>query len=408
MTVITPTAEVEFQTQLFSVVEHLRGALTDLLGGIGADSAVPYAVSRQLGINKNLSWKVCRIITTRDPFGAVEHLPGAQGVEILLDAAAEHGASDGSIEAVRSALLEFDRLVETHAGDRRTLDLMVASHHEAPQAPIEESRRLAFEGNSTIWGVQGRARFASFFIAPSVEGDGMVDCAVVGGLSVVRVMRPLVFVPLFQQQAYNDDGTLRRPRRVPLDPDASPDDPSMLIRSFCSPNAPPLEAQRMSDAIRFELPRGPVGRSGLATWVYGWRTLRLGSLYRDEVNHYGEHPTRVVVPVEAMQSDLYLHRSLPLHDHIRGALYSQLAGQPYMGADQARDELPVRERVEPLGGRPPVSSTPLIPRYSEIVRYSFERLGWDANEFLGYRFVMNYPPIPTVFVMRYDLAERPA
>ena len=150
MTVITPTAEVEFQTQLFSVVEHLRGALTDLLGGIGADSAVPYAVSRQLGINKNLSWKVCRIITTRDPFGAVEHLPGAQGVEILLDAAAEHGASDGSIEAVRSALLEFDRLVETHAGDRRTLDLMVASHHEAPQAPIEESRRLAFVGNSTI------------------------------------------------------------------------------------------------------------------------------------------------------------------------------------------------------------------------------------------------------------------
>ena len=36
-----------------------------------------------------------------------------------------------------------------------------------------------------------------------------------------------------------------------------------------------------------------------------------------------------------------------------------------------------------------------------------ERLGWNLEDFRGYRVVMNYPPIPTVLILRYPLPERP-
>lgn len=398
--------EAEFADSLFAVYEHLRGALTELLTSVSADPAVPYAASRQLGINKNLAWKICRIITAHDPFAAIEHLPGTQGMNILLDAAAKHGAPPTVIGEVRVALKKLAQLIETHAGDRRTLDLMVASHHESPQEPMEESRRLAFEGNSAIWGVKGRVRFASFIVAPSGGDDGFVDCAVIGGVVDACRLRPNVSVPLFQLRAYNDDGSTINMRRKPLDPDAEPSDGSMLIRPFCSQNVPPLSKTRRDDALCYAMPRGPVGRSGLSSWIYGWRTVRLASAYRDAVNRFGEHPMRVFVPVEALQCDLYLHRDLPFGESVRGILYSQLAGEQYDGADHAGDQLPLRESVTRLGGRPPVAASPLLPRYSEMIRWAFERLAWNARDFAGYRFTMKYPPIPTVFVLRYDLAER--
>jgi hypothetical protein len=401
-------SQAGFQAKLFSVVEQLRGALIELLSAIEIDPAVPYAVSRRLVINKNMAWKVCRIIATQDPYKVIEHLPGPQGMEIFLLAAASHGAPPAALAAVRGALADFANLVETHAGNRRALGLMLASHHDAPQEPIEESRRLAYEGNSAIWGLQARVRLVSHFVAPSPGGDGMIDCAVVGGLVDLRRLRPNVGAPVFLMQAYNDDGTPRGPHREALDgAAASSDDSSMLIRRFCSADAPPLERQHLPDATRFELPRGPVGKTAVATWVYGWRTPRLASRFRDEINRFGEHATRVFLPVETLQCDLYVHESLPFATQVRAVLYSQLAGGPYAGPRRPCDELPLREQVTALGGRPPVVATPLLPRYAEWMRWAFEKLDWDAREFAAFRFVMKYPPIPTVLVLRYTLPERP-
>jgi hypothetical protein len=167
-------------------------------------------------------------------------------------------------------------------------------------------------------------------------------------------------------------------------------------------------AQRLNGAVRFDLPPGPVGNTGQTSWVYGWRTPRLGCMYRDELNRFGENSTRIFVPVEALQCDLFIHNTLPFAETLRGALYSQLAGGTYDGPGGQADELPIRERITRLRGSPPVAATPLLPRYADWVRWAFERLDCDAREFTAFRFVMKYPPIPTIFVLRYALAERGA
>jgi hypothetical protein len=403
---VEPQPDNDFPTSLFAAIEHIRGAFTELFSSINADMAVPYALSRRLGVNRNLMWKIARIVTNDDPFSAVEHLPGPQGMEIVLGALANQGAPPRAIDDVRAVLAEFDRLVEKHAGNRRTLDLMLASHVAAPLEPAEETRRLAFEGNSAIWGLQARVRFASYFVAPAAGDDGMLDAATLSGLIDVRRLRSRVSLPVFQMGAYDDDGTPRGDPRDPLD-GAGSSDRSMLLPAFCSDGAPPLQPVLRAGSMHFELPPGPVGRTALASWVYGWRAPRLASAYRDEVNQFGEHGTSIGVPVEVLLCDLHVHRSLPWAQPVQRVLYSELAG-PYMGAAQPCDELPVREPLASLGGWPPVVATPLLPRYTEWVRWTFDQLRWEARDFVAFRFVMKYPPIPSVLVLRHPLAQPPA
>lgn len=394
--------EVEFGESLVHVVEQLRGALTELLAGVDADPSIPYAVSRYLGVNKNLAWKVCRIVTSNDPWLSVEALPGAQGVEIFLSAAGEKGAAERSITAVRSALREFQDLIDAHAGDRRTLELMLASHPTSPPEPMEESRRLAFEGNSAIWGIQARLRFSAFFAAPAGDDREWADVVNLGGLIDVRRMRPDVTAPVFVVHAYNDDGTSRTASYEPLDPGAAADDPSFLMPRFCSPNAPVLVPVRVDRAVRYELPKGPVGRRSLASWVFGAKVPRIGRVQRDERNRFGQHSTRLFVPVENLLIDLFVHRDLPFHDFER-ALVSQLAGEQFAGVLREGECLPLHEPLLEVGGRPPVVATPLMPGYSELVRWTIERVGWNSDRFTCRRFVMRFPPIPTVVVLRYAL-----
>jgi hypothetical protein len=48
-----------------------------------------------------------------------------------------------------------------------------------------------------------------------------------------------------------------------------------------------------------------------------------------------------------------------------------------------------------------------MPRYRAMIQSVFDRMGWNAQDFYGFRFTMRYPPIPTVAVFRYSLAQRP-
>lgn len=47
-----------------------------------------------------------------------------------------------------------------------------------------------------------------------------------------------------------------------------------------------------------------------------------------------------------------------------------------------------------------------MPRYRQIIETVLEGLGHSANDFVGYRLRMRYPPIPTLPVFRSALPER--
>lgn len=52
-------------------------------------------------------------------------------------------------------------------------------------------------------------------------------------------------------------------------------------------------------------------------------------------------------------------------------------------------------------------ATPLVPRYSEMQSYVFERMGWTPSDFAGIRLQLKYPPLGSTVILRFELPERP-
>ena len=153
---MTPTSQ-DFDLQCRTCALDLQNALRALYAAVGADPARPQEVSRQFKLNKNLTWKVAKVIQSVDPIEAVPLIPGSEGMEILLCAMEASGPYASPVSAVRSTLAAFEDMVRTHVGDRPTLELLMDGMSRGGRT-LEVSRKLAFRGNSGIWGVQARVR----------------------------------------------------------------------------------------------------------------------------------------------------------------------------------------------------------------------------------------------------------
>lgn len=396
-----------FEDHCSAALEGLQTSLTELYQSANADPEAPQVISREYGLNRNLTWKVSRIMRAEAPHEVFQHLPGAAGLDILLDAFDGHGAARERTQAVRDAITEFEHMVSLHAGDRQTLELMLDSlaPEDAPNEPLEVSRKLAFRGNSGIWGVQAKLRLRAVFLAPNAEDPSQLDIAEVSGLLGVRRFRHGAAWPLFQREKFNDDGSRCETPELPLDPDSA-DPSSFLIPEFCSKPLPTIRATPTRYGLRFEQVGGELGNCGLVTCVYGSSRRKFAPRYRDELNLHGEFFSPINAPVENLMFDVLVHRDLLAEGFkLKAEVLQADSSSPLF--DRRGTALPCPERVRRLGHGKPRVVTPLAPRYGEIVEYVYRELDWDAEDFRGFRFEMKYPPLPCTVVLGYELPERP-
>src|SRR5690349_9712018 len=123
---MSPATE-PFEEQLTTSFQELRRSLSTLVNACGSKATKPQEMARRLGINRNLTWKLSKVISAHDLYEAIQHLPGDEGVEIMVRAAEKKGIDGELARNVRSAHAAFNRVVEVHSGDRATLELMLDS-----------------------------------------------------------------------------------------------------------------------------------------------------------------------------------------------------------------------------------------------------------------------------------------
>lgn len=399
-------AKPKFDEHCRRSVHALRGSLLELYRAVGADPARPQDVSRRYRLNKNLTWKVARIIGAEDAFEAVPLIPGPGGLDILLDAMAQAGAPDDALSRVRDAIEEFDRMIEVHTGDRNQLELVLDSM--GVRGPMELSRKLAFRGNSGIWGIQAGVRVTAHFLAPCRAKPHLLDLAIMGGLTRVHRLRAVDRWPVFQLRHYNDDGSpdrraLRREAiEPPLSGAATAGDP-WLMRSFCSGALPTIHLSHRGDVTMYEIGDGPVGRTGEFSCFFGFADLASVPRYRDASNSIGELISSVSVPAEALHFDLFVHESLTEAMQPRTEMLGTLGGA-VDGVGTMRLHMP--ERFKNLGPGALID-TPLVDRYGEAVQAVLNRLGRTLSEFRCLRLMIEHPPMSSRVIVRYDLPENP-
>jgi hypothetical protein len=408
LTPLAPNHDISsFPVDFERAMQGLRGALTELLASLHEDPRAPQELSRRYGINKNLAWKVCKIINSTDAYSSAQHVPGLGGIKILLRSLEKGGAPAEELKAVEAAMSRFDRMIQVHVGDRANLELYVASVQPdgVHSSQLEANRRMAYLGNSAIWGVQARLGFTLRLVAPNEEDHERADLCSIGGLVGFRRLRPTASWPVLQMRTLSENLEIRSDRQVPVDESIQPGE-APLVREFCSTPLPATRSLVEGDLTIHELCEGPVGNTAATDVVFGSIDRALVPVRGDEEESVGEHYCRIDTPIEMVQFDLLVHKDLPFSLPPELCTYSLLQGKLVFPLSRnTRFHLPGTESVQELGGAPPVMASPHIPRYGRLVELACERLGHRLGDFRGFRMTLAYPPVPTVFVMHHQLGR---
>ncbi|MHC5114954.1 MAG: hypothetical protein ACYTGP_11070 [Planctomycetota bacterium] len=399
-----------FPEHLQASLQAFRAALVELLAAVEADPSRPQDLARRFGLNKNLTWKISKIVSSPDLYGAVPHIPGASGLKIFLAALDKAGAPSELIDETRRAAAEFDRVVQVHTGDRSTLEIMVSGMLPGPvqSEQAETSRKQAYQGNSGVWGVRAKALLALRIVAPNADDPSMVDLAQISGLVGFRRLRPDARWLLFRRESWSDDDP-HPPRDVEesIDPDFPINGGVPLLGEFCTQPIPDIDVIDDGSEIQYELPPGPVGNTAAMTCIQGNVSRKIGPAYAETEGEFGEIGTTIITPVENLLFDLLVHRDFEWAMDPELLIYSRLDGGAMQAASRReRNALPVFETVHDAGWGVAGLASSLIPRYSALVRYAFEHLGWNPDDFRAFRYTMSYPPIPAVALMRSELPVR--
>ena len=400
--VTTSTFAEDFEHSM----QRLRGALTDLLAAAGEDPRQPQEISRNCDLNKNLAWKVSKIVNSTDAYSCAQHVPGSAGIRILLAAFERRGVSAEVLRGVEEAIDQFDRMIRVHVGDRGNLELYVGSVQEdgIHSSQLEVKRRMAYQGNCVIWGVQARVAYTLKVISPNATNPERADIATVGGLLGFRRLRPTASWPVLRMRTLSEDVEIGHDWR-PINP-AHEGTSAPLIPGYCSTPLPETRSIVEGERTTHEICEGPVGNTAAVDVAFGGVDLSHVPVRTKDLEAIGEHYCRSDTPVEMLQFDLLVHRDLPFQLPPKLVTYSSINGdQVFPLSKQDRFHLPSTDHVNSLGPSMPAVSSPHIPRYGKLVHTVCERMGRDLGEFTGYRMTLSYPPIPAIFVMHHKLGS---
>jgi hypothetical protein len=400
-----------FRVDAERVAARVRNAFAALIAAVPGPVRRASDLRSALGIDGQLAWKVFKVVYVKDPFAAAGHLPGSAAVDKFLKAAARHSLPPERIRSARDAMDDFERLVRVHARNRRALDVMLSGFARDSRSGLEASHRAAaFRGNSYMVGVQARVQLKTFMLQCGSEPD-RVDVAGIRGFIGLRRLRPNTSWVISRSWAWDDDGHTRPGlKREPIEPESVAVENGCavpLLRDYCSKPLPRFRrVVRPPNVSEDELVEGPVGETGAVTCL-------TAEVMRNAIRRFPEERNRVVgatvdmrTPCEALLLDLFVRHDLYGRLDPELIVYSELAGGlPFPAGGRNRPRVPVSETVEHLGRGSSGAHTPDVPRYAEMVRYVFKRLGWDEKLFDLYRVRMEYPFIPTSIIMESPLPE---
>ncbi len=396
-----------FREHYLESVQQLRGILIEAYQAVDVDPASPREASRQLKLDKTLCWKLSRIINERVPARVASHIPGNAGIQLAIDALSTAGADVDIVGRVRGAFDAFDHMVKVHSGDKTKLQLMLDSMATVGTDRLEKSRKLAYQGNSGIWGVQAGARLACHILAPSARNPDLLDYAQVSGFINFQRLRGATGWPILRLRGFNDDGTPAGMSLTPIDENFDPERP-LLLQQFCRGDMSQVQLTTDSRGVIYELSTGPVGKTGQFSPYFGYVDRSALTRYRDEHNHLGELLCIITTPVESLVMDLLVHRDLAGQiESPHAVVYGRASG--VLDEHEYRDSrslLPIRELPRHLGA-PPTLATPIVPRYTQLVTRTFEQLGWALSEFTGWRLILPFPPLPSTVALQFELPEEP-
>ncbi len=377
------------------VMDDLRGACSGLVTALSAlrgDHPIRSAtdLQRALDIRATVAWQLYRLASARNPIEEIESVPGSLAVARVIEAARARGLPADRLDRIARAIVEFDRLVQAHAGSRKALHSIVQSLTDDADSIIDlPTRREAFHANSHVWGLQASACLWSTTYFPGKDSDHICAASLRGPIGVKRLRVNAPYV-VSGYVAFADDPSQPEPLGSPGD--AESPDPRLLV-PFCTRPLPQISSSLTSETfVVTEMAPGLVGNHAAATIILAdvardakWKD---GTPSPTLINSMG-----VATPFEVLVVDTIFHRSMFGRLTPRAKVFGRHSLPLGVKAPLYRDSdtLPVAVHAELLGSGLNAIESPDIPRYPEMFSHICSKLALNPDEFDVYRCRLEYP-----------------
>jgi hypothetical protein len=404
----SPECATEFLDDLNRTVNDLRSSLSLLLDITGQDPRKSQVVSRALGIDKSVSWKICRLATSRSVLEAADRIPGQRGMRIFFDRVQHFGAPEEPLLEARSAFERFLEMVRVHASDRTGLAAILASIRlqDESAADTASMRRAAYRENAILRGIKARARMGTFILGPGRESNLVYDSVHMSGVVGLEWLRSDTTWTISRRSYSGPTAPKGDERFRPLDPEAVVGGAPILSK-FSSPLLQVCSSEVAHSGVReFRLHGERVGRTSAVDAFVGWHLKEWADFRKEEAGLLGEYQLSIDLPVDTVQVDLFVHHSLTTSPEVSATLLDTMQASQNATSVEDVPALPLRIETIPLGMTNPKVETPLLANYGELIRHGFEALNCDGSTFSGWRALIEFPPIPSRLALFQRLPVR--
>lgn len=383
--------------------EQLRAALADVLDALPLRVQKPAELERTLKLDRSLASRLLRSVRLNDPLASLHRLPGPHGVRLLLKAAAKITENSELIDRAENALADVERLVVTELGDWKALDVALSGWLPEAREQFElVNRQAAFRAMSNIKGVTADAEISITLIHPDSTKAGWVDRAGITGLCGMRRLRPGAPMGLLHGSSIAPPPGTER-----LSLDGQPIDPlhgAPLLREFCCAPLPQFEVQVKGDIVHYMLEGDGLGVQSTVD-LYFADVMRGRYPAARAVSPRPATPGAVIdIPVKTLIVDVLLHDNVWPDVEPELRMYDTAGRGIANPTDAARDmdRIDVLDSIQSLGTQVSRFRTKDVARYSEMVRFVCDKLGWDSERFRGYRCRVDYPVHGTQVSMIFE------
>jgi hypothetical protein len=395
------------QQRLTQLGVRLNRFLGDVLDALPGAPLGPADLARTTGIDKVLASRVLKAVRHSDPIGVLHHIPGPDPLRRLLRAAGRRKVPAEILAAAESAIDEFGSLIRSEAGNRSALDAMISAWIPEVRGEFELRRKqTAFRAMSELKGAAATVNLSTAFLRPSDDGVH-VDIVWVFGLLGLQRLRADSSVK-FASRRFAKDESPRLPQT--LDGITVEGLEGLRLDTFCSNPPARLDVHHAGDVVHYMLADQGFGLRAATNLVFAEVNLREMARYIPPEQKRKRHVfAEIATPAKFLLFDTFIHRDLYPGPDPELTVYDTVLEGVADPNNPARniDRMDLCESIQSLGLGLARARSSAFPRYEDMLQMVYAKLGWNADEFRGYRCEMHYPPYGAQVVMAWDTIAPP-
>jgi len=400
-----------FVKEAVVIVNRLRAALNSMFRHIPEGIRNSYDVHRYFDVDTKLSWQIFKILGAEDELSLAQHIPATASIKKLLQAAAKRGVEGAIIQEVQLAYEDFGLLVKTHAGNRSRFDSMIRGLcvDRSTEYTDLRHRKAIFNGYSHFYGAQVDTYSVTFIVHPGSR-PGLYNYAHIrwkSGICRLRADADIVLDTVKFTQSPND-----RDFHVRSTFEAEPAEQfgTGILPQFSTMPLPQLSMERKADGRTVtKLAGDSVGLKSTVNMAFGhiWRDTPIQTWFNTNRHGFGT-AIKIHYPTSLFIIDAIVHKSMTdkLEEHYQ--TYGHVSLQDDFGdVIQNNIKLPMRQEISRLRRTAEYAHIQEVPTYSDMLRYSFDRMQWQMNEFDVYRLRIEYPLMDTLTALWFYTPNSP-